>query len=99
MVRGSTPTHIFHYPVSYDMVKTLLLTYKQNGEIILRKGKEDMTEKDGMWSITLTQEETNLFSKGTAYTMIRGLLTTGKVATLEESSFKVYDVHDDEVLT
>ena len=98
MKRGSTPTHSFCYPFAYDDVKTLLLTYKQKGKIILRKGKEDMTAENGVWSITLTQEETNLFSKGTAATMIRGLLQNGRVATLEEEIFSVEDVHDDEVL-
>lgn len=100
MKRASTPTHHFKLPVASDEIKTLVLTYAQKDGIVLQKHKEDLTlSEDGWWSITLTQEETNLFKSGSARGEIRYLTTNGKAPASKIFYVDVEDVLDDTVLT
>lgn len=99
MRRASTPTHEFELPFDSSMVLRFLLTYKQGNRIILEKRESDMTVDGNIWSIKLTQEETNLFSDKTyAYAQIRVLTPGGDL--LPSDIFRVYvgEVLNDEVL-
>lgn len=70
MIRATTPTHYFHFPVDpearFDVIE---VTYRQDEENVLVKGKTDMsfsntgTEDDPIYvgQYKLTQEETKLF--------------------------------------
>lgn len=67
---GATPTHYFTFPVSPDDLDKVLITYAQDGQIVLEKTKDDLEfkereEDDGTMSylgyFTFTQEETLMF--------------------------------------
>lgn len=99
MYRASTPTHYFRLPYEVDEIKEIWLTYDQNGENLLRKTMADLTHEDGIWSIRLTQEETNLFSNTWASAQIRVLLKNGDSFPSGTFRLQVCDVLDDEVMT
>lgn len=98
MYRASTPTHYFRLPYAPEEIKEIWLTYTQNGTKILRKTMNDLTHDDGVWSIRLTQEETNKFSDAWATAQIRVLLNNGDSFPSKEFRLVVHDVLDDEVM-
>lgn len=63
MRRGTTPTHTFEIPISPDDIKEIEITYQQNRKNILQKYKSDCVLGENLVSVTLTQEETFLFSE------------------------------------
>ena len=98
MYRASTPTHYFRLPYEADEIKEIRLTYSQNGDNLLMKTKDDLTHEDGIWSVRLTQEETNLFSDAWANAQIRVLLKNGDSFPSGKFRLQVFDVLDDEVM-
>lgn len=62
MIRGTTPTHVFELPFSTDLLKQFLITYAQEGEIVLEKAKDDCELLEETIRVTLTQEDTLKFS-------------------------------------
>lgn len=64
MYRATTPTQRFTFPRDLSEFKTILVTYKQKGKIVMEKTKEDLTIDGNKASFVLTQEETNAFSPG-----------------------------------
>lgn len=108
MYRASTPRHVFYF--DFDAKKTLkniLITYAQDGEIILEKKKDDLefdTEDtaDGVLYrafYQLTQEETKLFDKRPFATVqVRMLDNVGHVITSPMVRMRVEKVLNDEVL-
>lgn len=61
MRRATTPVHSFTFPFDPEQLTKILLTYSQNDEVILNKTKEDFTFEGNVGTVTLSQEETNLF--------------------------------------
>jgi hypothetical protein len=98
MYRASTPTHYFRLPYAPEEIKEIWLTYSQSGANLLRKTMDELTYKDGVWSIRLTQEETNKFSDVYATAQIRVLLNNGDSFPSEKFRLVVHDVLDDEVM-
>ena len=44
MYRATTPTHSFIFDIDPDETfRTILITYAQEGDIVLEKGKSDLT--------------------------------------------------------
>lgn len=64
MYRATTPTHTFRLPFSTSLIDEVLITYSQKGIIILEKRLDDVKVSEHTLSVTLTQEETNLFTRG-----------------------------------
>ena len=63
MRRATTPTHTFCFPTEYQgKISKVLVTYSQNGVIVLQKKLDDGVFENNIFKITLTQEETNLFN-------------------------------------
>lgn len=58
MIRGTTPTHIFEIPFEKALIKTVKITYSQNGTVVFCKNTEDCTIEDDKITVRLTQEET-----------------------------------------
>lgn len=98
MYRASTPTHYFRLPYEPEEIEEIWLNYEQNGRKILKKTMADLTYADDIWSIRLTQEETNLFSDALAMAQIRVLLNNGDSFPSEKFRLAVHDVLDDEVM-
>ena len=78
MVRATTPTHTFVLPLSVDDVKTLLLTYSQNDNVVMEKEKDDLTATDdNTIQYVLTQEETLKFDASKSVQIQLRVLTHG----------------------
>ena len=63
MIRGTTPTHIFHTQISLEDIDKLFITYKQGKDTVLEKTLEDVeinTEEQYI-SVKLSQEDTLKF--------------------------------------
>ena len=112
MFRGTTPTHFLWFnevdpEISF---KTMLVTYRQGGKIILEKSKADLdfglTERFGepcyYACLRLTQEETNLFTASKTSPVeiqVRAVDYGGGVIATNPIKISAVDVLNDEVLT
>ena len=74
---GSTPKHEFTLPLDTSLVDKFKVTYKQNGKIILEKYLEDFDVSGNKLFVTLTQEETFLFTEGVNVEVQARVLTVG----------------------
>ena len=77
MRRGTTPTNTFTVDVDLREATALYVTYKQNSRVILEKTLADATIEETSVAVTLTQEETLAFSKGTVMIQIRAKFADG----------------------
>ncbi|MEY8365720.1 hypothetical protein AALA22_08770 [Anaerovoracaceae bacterium 41-7] len=70
IIRGTTPTHVFHIPFSIDGVVEAYVTYYQDGRIVIDKRLEeiDVNVFDDKIRVNLTQEDTLSFCCGRKYT-------------------------------
>lgn len=100
MYRASTPTHKLSIPWGESDISDLWLTYSQSDEIVLEKKykNSDFTVEGNVWSVTLTQEETNLFKSDTAQAQIRVLFTDGTSIPSKVFQLPVFPVLNDEVM-
>lgn len=64
MYRGTTPTLIFKFKFDIEslLIDKLYITFTQNGTIVLEKGLDDIVIDKKKVFVTLSQEETLLFS-------------------------------------
>lgn len=97
---GATPTHYFTFPVGPDELSKVVITYAQDGQIILEKTKDDLEFKerendDGSKSYVgyfqFTQEESLLFDgrKPKYYMQIKAKTSSDDVI---ESDVRYYTV-------
>jgi len=98
MRRFSTPTHEFHAPFPTSLVSKAVLTYEQDGKIVLEKTEEDLTTGDYFWSIKLTQEETGSFAPGVASAEIHFLNADGTSGHIGPALIYVEDAQHKEAL-
>ena len=101
MYRASTPTHKLRLPWEESEISELWLTYSQNDKIVLeKKYSEGAFTIDGtVWSVTLTQEETNLFKADYADSQLRILFSDGTSLPSRVFRLPVLAVLNDEVMT
>lgn len=99
MYRATTPTHIFDIGTEASALSKILITYKQNGSVILEKDK-DAVECDGnLVKVKLTQEETNLFQcNKNADVQIRIKTEDGTVMASSVMNIYVNEILNEEVL-
>lgn len=113
MYRATTPKHVFYFNVDPESsFKTILITYSQNGKIVVEKTKEDLTfetdEKGNYiaW-LRLSQEEANSFyvkwtsanSAGAKILIqVRALSYADEAFASQKFEVPVEDVLNDEVL-
>lgn len=64
MIIGSTPTHTFTLPFDTSLINDLVITYKQNDEIVLQKQMSDCIISENKLTTNLTQDETLKFEEG-----------------------------------
>lgn len=110
MIRATTPKHIFVFEEDPENTfKTILITYSQNGQIILEKTKDNLEftsfieNKKTLYSASyrLTQEETKKFEskpRNMIDVQIRVLTYSGEALASDKKSIQVQDVLNDEVL-
>ena len=111
MIRATTPRHFFIFKNDPSEYSKILVTYAQEGNIVLEKNKEDLTieqktnpctgETEWVAYYRLSQQETKKFLASTEKSVkvqIRALTTSGEALASEKKGLTVYDVLNDEVL-
>lgn len=110
MYRSSTPRHVFYFDINPDeYFKNILITYAQDGAVVLEKTKDDLefevnTTSCGTVytaSLQLTQEETKLFDTTRPFVSIQVRLLDrgGNIITSPITKLRVNKVLNDEVLS
>lgn len=81
MIRGTTPKHLFsELPFAADDVKQIWITYFQNGKDVLTKDitsvelTDDPESETSTAAVQLSQQDTLLFTGGSATIQLRVLL-------------------------
>lgn len=111
MIRATTPKQIFTFEVDPSEFKRILITYVQNGRIVMEKEKDDLTIEEltnafgdrigyAAW-FRMTQEETKMFSAGSGSMVtvqVRVLTSADEALASDKKSMSVQDVLNDEVL-
>ena len=108
MIRGTTPTHTFIFEdLDPSTFKVLNIYYAQQGVEVLNKNKNDCTfdtketDRGDIYtaSVTLTQEETKIFSaRYDVEIQVRILTSDDKALATCKYKLPVQDVINDEVL-
>ena len=99
MIRATTPTFIFRLPIDCSKITKAEVTLSQSGENKLTKQTEDCLMNDKKLTVTLSQEETLLFSdKADVQTQLRVLTSDDKVFASQVFSVPVIDSLSEEVL-
>lgn len=97
--QGSTPTHKFSTPYEKNEVERAIITYCQNGRIVLEKSGEEIVIENNSITANLTQEDTLSFDEmGDVKMQIKVKLTNGKVIPSNDMYASVKDVLNKEVM-
>lgn len=99
MTRGSTPTHIFNFPIATSLIKQIRITYAQGDKVILTKTEADCVLEDKKAILKLTQQETLSFDHTILVEIqVKALTVNGDVLISKIENKSVDRVLDDEVL-
>ena len=111
MIRATTPKHTFIFEQDpQNNFSKILITYSQNGTVIMEKSQDDLeygtgTDCEGNTvytaSFRMTQEDTKKFSakpKNVVDVQVRALTFSGEALASDKRSISVLDVLNDEVL-
>lgn len=99
MIRGTTPTHIFHLKIDTSTIKELRITYVQYSKTLVEKSEKDVTMEGSEIRLKLTQEETLKFSRSTPVRIQLKVLTTDNtVLACPVKELPVDDILNEEVL-
>lgn len=108
MIRATTPLQEFTFETNPADFARILITYKQDENIVLEKTQDDLSfssyiGEDGIIvyiaSFRMTQEEANLFEPEPVRVQVRVLTSDAEALASDITTVKVSDVLDDEVLT
>ena len=104
MYRVTTPTNTFTLPFSTSECSVIQISYKQGQNELLKQYEDGvcppgMTLDDDTVLITLTQQETKAFGKGTVTAQVRVLTTGGKAYASQKFTIGVNDVLNEEILS
>lgn len=99
IMQGSTPDNKFEFPFPKDLVSDVSITYKQNGEIVFKKGFEDIKIEGGYAVVSLSQEETlSLMDSDIVEIQLKVKTTNMKVIPSVKLYVGVDEVLDKEVM-
>lgn len=108
MIRATTPLQEFTFETNPEDFSRILIVYKQDENIVLRKEKGDLSfssyiGEDGIIvyvaAFRMTQEEANLFEPEPVRVQVRVLTAENEALASDIDTMPVSDVLDDEVLT
>ena len=108
MIRATTPLQEFTFETNPADFARILITYRQDENIVLEKQKGDLSfssyiGEDGIIvyiaSFRMTQEEANLFEPEPVRVQVRVLTSDAEALASDITTVRVSDVLDDEVLT
>lgn len=99
MIRGTTPTHIFHLQIDTATIKEVRITYVQYSKTLVEKTERDVIMEDKSIRLKLTQDETLKFSKSTPVRIQLKVLTTDNtVLACPVKELPIEDILNEEVL-
>lgn len=96
MTRGTTPLHTFTFPEQVSNYRNIVITYRQNNELKLSKGLDDLDLEENTAKLRLTTEETLLFDpmeKG--FVQVKVLTQDNLVEASPVYSFSVNSILDE----
>lgn len=97
--RVTTPSHRFTFPIDPNTCEIIRITYAQNDKILITKEKPDLSIRDNTVTVTLTQEETKIFSaRSPVQVQVRALTFDGKALASPTFTREVGEVLDDGIL-
>ena len=112
MIRLTTPIQRFTFDTDPSVFASILITYKQEGQIIVEKTEEDLEmefdNQKSVWNVwfRFTQEETKRFKSTEppvkappVRVQVRVLTHEGEALASEKYTLSVEDVLNEEVLT
>ena len=99
MIRGTTPTITCTFPYAVSSLSAIRIYFIQGNETLLTKKETDCTFNGYNASVTLTEEETFLFTaKKRLEIKVRYLKTDGNVCGTRSKFVDVYDTGDEAIL-
>lgn len=99
MTRGATPTHTFTLPIEISSIKNFIISYAQNGKIVLNKTMSECEIEGDKIKVSLTQEETLSFSHNIkAEIQIKFLTIEDKLIPTKIFETRVSRIINEEVL-
>lgn len=100
MIRATTPTHRFKLNTDISKLEKVLITYSQEGTVLIDKDLDDCDVISGdTIELTLTQEETKKFKANVnAKIQVRVLTEEGTAFASHVYYTSVSDVLNDEVI-
>lgn len=98
MIRGSTPTHIFHLPIPTEVVKGCLVSYGQKNRTILRKRTNECELSENKIIVHLSQTDTLRIDDAipSVDVQIKIALYTGEVIVSRKIRIGLTECLDDE---
>lgn len=97
--QGSTPTNEISIPFPKNLIDKVVVTYEQDGNIVLEKYTDDLTISDYSVTAELNQEETLRFEADKMVVIqIKVKTTDGDVIPSDKMYASVYEVLNKEVL-
>lgn len=99
MVQGTTPLHIFKFPVEIlDNYSNMIITYRQDGRTVLEKVLSDVSIEGNTALLRLAQEETLLFEPGKYYVQVKVLTKDNRVQASAKFGGTVTSALNDDLL-
>ncbi|MBR4079860.1 MAG: hypothetical protein IKK29_06570 [Christensenellaceae bacterium] len=99
MKRGATSTHKFVLPIPTDGLKTIQITYSQNGKIVLQKKNAEIRTDGYELTTVITQAQSFLFDSRSYVDIQVRVLTIDDVAFASQPMRTTVSVSlDNEVL-
>ena len=99
MIRATTPTHKFEMHTDVNNIEQMIITYKQDGDIVLEKHLADVEKGDEWVRVKLTQEETKLFKDYIpAEVQMRIKTNGGNVVASKIMKVTIGEILNDEVM-
>lgn len=98
IVIGGTREETFNLPFSVKLIKKMLITYTENGSIILKKHLDDCEVSyfnDSLLYFTLSEEETSNFTEGDVELQMKVLLEDGSILVSAVLHAKAVETIDD----
>ena len=94
--RGTNPIHYYETPYLAEEIVKISVTYRQNGQNVIKKGTEDCILDGKRIEVQLTQEETMRFVEGEAFAQVKLRIKSGEILRSLNHRIQVLDIFDEE---
>lgn len=99
-MRGTTPTIAYTIPIDLGDIKNFTVTFRIDGEVVLKKKKDDCVIEDNKIIVELSQEDTLLLPRDKIVeTQVKLLFMDGNVLKTKPKNLFSGDILDEEVIS